>query len=78
MGKMIDTCNAVCIKCAHDYGTWAGYRICGYILDTGKRRGCPVGKCDKFEPHKPGYKRDSDNIRVGTGGFHDTTGIFNV
>ena len=27
--------------------------VCYYIAHTYKRRGCPIDKCDKFEPGKP-------------------------
>lgn len=42
-----------CRKCVH----WStGYGIvnecCTYLLDTHKRRGCPVGYCDKFSTDK--------------------------
>ena len=53
MGRMKPTSTEYCIKCKYHLGgdeRSAGSRVsCQYILMTGKRRGCPVGMCNKFK-----------------------------
>lgn len=38
-----------CKRCKYRYGEDMGVTICGYLIFTGKRRGCPPDNCDKFE-----------------------------
>ena len=49
---MVKTTTEYCMKCKYHFGgdhKQSSSRVCcDYILKTGKRRGCPVGKCDKF------------------------------
>ena len=55
---MVKTNKKMCEKCIH---SWKGNKqdpMCHYILDTGKRRGCPVGWCNKFEQRKRGRKKN--------------------
>lgn len=71
MAKMVDTSYELCLSCVHNYGK-AGALIpfnglsqttliaCKYILDTGERRNCPVGKCDKYKAKK---KRKRNGIK---------------
>ena len=58
---MEKTTKAMCRKCTHCWSQAAGeYSVmCHYVLDTGKRRNCPIGYCDKFEPKK--RKRREEN-----------------
>lgn len=50
MAGMIKTSTEICTKCK--YGTLVstaqGVPVCNYFTDTGNRRGCPIGYCDKF------------------------------
>lgn len=54
--KMVETSPEYCINCKYHFGGddinhVAKFRICcDYLLMTGKRRKCPVGKCNKFKP----------------------------
>ena len=49
-----------CQKCKHSTVIKSlHYVACDYYLNTGKRRGCPVGWCDKFEPKKRGGINDA-------------------
>ena len=54
MAEMIKTTHVVCRKCK--YSTFehisANMPICNYLIDTGKRRNCPLGYCDKYEERK--------------------------
>lgn len=60
MGKMKKVTQEDCRKCKYSMQTslkgieringTSIRRICMYIVITNKRRGCPVGMCDKFEP----------------------------
>lgn len=51
MAEMRKTTPALCRKCIHSTNASivGAIPICNYLLDTGKRRGCPLGVCDKFE-----------------------------
>ena len=53
MERMKKTSTEYCIECKYHFGgdqKQSGSRVCcEYILKTGKRRGCPVGLCDKFK-----------------------------
>lgn len=42
----------ICKKCKYSFHDGTVGCICGYILITNKRRGCPAEDCDKFEPKK--------------------------
>ena len=53
MGKMHKTSKSYCKKCKYHGPTHMECMICNYFLITKKRRGCEVGKCDKFEKGKP-------------------------
>lgn len=49
-----------CRGCEH-VGTLSGEHVCDYILDTGHRRGCPVGSgCDKHTKLKPTTERNQE------------------
>ena len=50
--KMVKTTKSYCQKCEYCFGGQSDTALisCDYLLKTGKRRNCPVGKCDKFEP----------------------------
>lgn len=37
------------LRSAANAGGEGGEQICHYLIDTGKKRGCPAGKCDKYE-----------------------------
>ena len=50
MGRMIKTNQKICKSCKYHYGGDNAITICDYLLKTGKRRNCPVGVCDKYEP----------------------------
>ena len=55
MGKMIKVDPSVCVKCKYHTGGVndnRSYVCCYYYVLTGKRRGCKVGECDKFEEGK--------------------------
>lgn len=52
MAKMIKTHRNICKKCMYHVGfnsVQSGI-ACFFYVFTNKHRGCPVGKCDKFEP----------------------------
>lgn len=59
MGRMVKTTKEYCVSCKYHYGGGNGPKgfgtnispICDYFLKTGERRGCPVGKCDKWEQY---------------------------
>lgn len=46
---MVETSPRYCKKCKYAYKHNNSEVVCGYILETKKRRNCPVGMCDKFE-----------------------------
>ncbi len=48
MAKMQKVTPALCKKCVYSSKEKTDEPICNYILDTGKRRGCKLGECDKF------------------------------
>ena len=48
MGCMKNTSHKYCVKCEFYYGGKNAFHCCDYLLRTGKRRNCPVGKCNKF------------------------------
>lgn len=52
--KMIQTTGKICQKCKYilTNGHSGKDMTCMYLEITGKRRGCPVGWCDKYEPKK--------------------------
>jgi len=54
MGRMRKTSHAYCVTCKYHFGGDSRCHQsqigCEYILKTGKRRNCPIGKCDKYEP----------------------------
>lgn len=58
--KMIKTSKEYCKKCEYYSGgvndTASG--CCFYIVKTGKRRGCEIGYCDKFEKKKAKTKKE--------------------
>ena len=48
--KMQKTTQRLCKRCKYGSGSVAQYKVyCNYLVDTGNRRGCPVGYCDKYE-----------------------------
>lgn len=51
---MIKTTAKLCRKCKYSSINGQGCRdiACMYLEKTGKRRGCPVGMCDKHESKK--------------------------
>ena len=51
MGRrpMVNTTTEYCKQCEWHYGGDNAITTCDYLLKTGKRRKCPVGKCDKFK-----------------------------
>lgn len=51
---MIKTTAKLCRKCRYSSINGQGCKdvACMYIEYTKKRRGCPVGMCDKYEPKK--------------------------
>lgn len=55
MGEMIKTSIKYYRKCIYSYKHSQTEVMCGYYSQTGLRRGCPVGMCDKFE--KRGRKK---------------------
>lgn len=51
--KMVRTSNSFCRQCAYGIDMGGKTRVdCNYYLDTGKRRNCDVGWCDKYQPRK--------------------------
>lgn len=59
MAEMVKTSYSYCRKCKYSAIHNANKKgeegttqptTCNYLLETKKRRGCPVGLCDKFEP----------------------------
>ena len=55
--KMVNTSDEYCRQCEYHYGGDNAIISCDYLLKTGKRRKCPVGKCDKFKK-KTNTKRE--------------------
>lgn len=49
MGEMTKTSTKYCRKCKYLWKHSDTDIICGYIVATQMRHGCPVGMCDKFE-----------------------------
>lgn len=48
--KMRETSRALCKSCRYGLGSSNGTIVtCDYYYQTGHRRGCPVGSCDKYE-----------------------------
>lgn len=47
---MVKTSTKYCRKCRYSWKHSNTEIICGYIVETKMRRGCPVGMCDKYEP----------------------------
>ena len=67
-----DRADAFCMLCAHKIEMSVppiGERMwaCGYILDTGRMRGCPPGaECDKFVPEgDETVKKARERMRMG-------------
>ena len=63
MAEMRKTTREFCQKCKYSISngatTGSKYSVtCGYFEKTEKRRGCPVGWCDKFEPKVKRRKRE--------------------
>lgn len=57
MAEMRKTTRTLCQQCKYSLSNGCGsggkYSVtCAYIEFTGKRRGCEVGLCDKFEPKR--------------------------
>ena len=50
--KMKKTSAELCLSCIHGQKIYGGNAVCGYLNNTGKRRGCPEGYCDKYEKRK--------------------------
>lgn len=49
--KLRKTSKALCKTCK--YSIWMGQEVgCYYIVITKKRRGCPIGWCDKYSKGK--------------------------
>ena len=50
MAEMKKTSNNLCKGCIYSSTNSATSTvICNYILITGRRRGCKLGECDKYE-----------------------------
>lgn len=62
--KMVDTSLRLCGSCMHCWSKGYNAIICAYIIDTGERRGCPLGKCDKYEKITKARKKDLTIIRI--------------
>ena len=61
---MIQVDKKKCRSCIHLWIQGAsGVTACQYVLNTGQRRECPVGWCNKFEPKKRKRKRVSTQIK---------------
>lgn len=56
--KMKKTTPAMCSRCVHGGKFNTTTVMCNYLEDTGKRRGCPIGYCDKYE------RRRNDRLRT--------------
>lgn len=54
--KMVETSTSYCRQCEYHYGGDNALISCDYLLRTGKRRKCPVGKCDKFKQKETNRK----------------------
>lgn len=54
--KLTKTSPSYCGRCIYHDKSGDQKGFCTYLLDTGKRRGCPIGYCDKFE-QKNGRRR---------------------
>lgn len=48
MAEMRKVTPALCKKCIYSSKEKTLEPMCNYILDTGQRRGCKLGECDKF------------------------------
>ena len=50
MAEMQKVNTEICRTCIYSSTLTSGSHVaCNYFLDTGKRRGCKVGECDKYE-----------------------------
>lgn len=50
MAEMQKVNREICRSCIYSSTLTSNSHIaCNYLLDTGKRRGCKVGECDKYE-----------------------------
>lgn len=58
--KMVKTTKEYCQQCEYCFGGQSETALvsCDYLLKTGKRRKCPVGKCDKFKPKTKKTKKE--------------------
>ena len=56
--KMVETSSKYCKQCEYSWGHQDshGFVYCDYLCRTGKRRNCPVGKCDKFKQRETNRK----------------------
>ena len=51
--KMVRTSKSFCRQCRFGIDMGGQTRVdCNYYLDTGQRRNCEVGWCDKYQPRK--------------------------
>jgi hypothetical protein len=53
---MIKTTDEICLSCEYSEKITGGKPACMYRVMEKKRRGCPVGLCDKYKK-KAGRKR---------------------
>lgn len=61
---MIKTSYKVCSKCKYSCVYNGLYFHCDYFISTGKRRGCKVNECDKFEPKKKKMNKQLAPMKV--------------
>lgn len=61
MGKKVKTSPGYCNKCHYSRKNTSSFDGCSYYIDTGLRRGCEVGYCDKFKPKE---KRVVKSLRI--------------
>ena len=51
--EMKKTTDKLCRSCIYSCASSASATVsCNYLLITGKRRGCKIGECDKYEKGK--------------------------
>lgn len=58
MCEMKKTSGAYCKKCRYSSHTGWGMYMCMYFDETGQRRNCEIGYCDKFERYKGREKKE--------------------
>lgn len=61
---MDKTSSRYCQKCKYRVSDRSYGSICQYIVMTHKRRDCPVGWCDKFEPIEELGKKGARNANT--------------